>query len=385
MNRRRIDFTLLWKKLFTRLDDHEQETLHQWREADPENQELLDRLERFQQGPRKISDTRRDEAWQKLKGTIDATPVRPLHDRRSHVMTILYRAAAVFLLAATAALLWNYYNAPAVQTAEVLLLPGHAKATLITGAGQSIDLGDSAVNLHQHGIQAEASDAGLKYFADAASAAAEEINTLIIPRGGEFQLTLADGTRVWLNAESTIRYPATLAGPVRWVELTGEAYFEVAKNKERPFKVITAGQTISVLGTSFNVTAYPDEAQTLTTLVEGRIAVDLETGASLQVTPGYQSVFDQAAGVLSTRAVDTDIYTSWKDGVFIFEDEKLVNILSRLERWYNVKIEYANAGQKEARFTAHVDKYQSATEVLKLMQATGAVAFDVNPNVIIVK
>jgi ferric-dicitrate binding protein FerR (iron transport regulator) len=383
VNKPKINFLLLWKKLTGTLDAREKQTLDHWLDADQENQELMDTLEAFQKKPVKISDEQRDQAWQRLKSTLDVTPVRPLYPDKSGILKILYRAAAVFLLAATAALLWNYYTTTPAQTADVTLLPGHAKATLVTASGQSIALGDSAVNLSQRGVDAKASGTALTYFHHAA--AVEQINTLIIPRGGEFQLTLADGTRVWLNAESTIRYPTQFTGAVRRVELTGEAYFEVTKNKEHPFEVVTSAQTIAVLGTSFNVTAYPDEAQVRTTLVEGKVAVNLPSGKSLQITPGIQSVLDVASGVLSLHEVDTEIYTSWKDGLFIFEDETLENILARMGRWYDVDIHYVSSQQKSGRFTAHVDKYQSAAEVLKLMEATGAVAFEVNEKKIIVK
>jgi transmembrane sensor len=382
--KKRIDFILLWKKLFGKLDDRDKAALDAWLEAGPENQELLDKLDTFQQAPRKISNEQRDQAWHRLKSGLDTTPVRRWADPSYYNWKVLYRAAAVLLIATTV-LLWNFPRREAKPISQVTIAPGRARATLITPGGNHIALGDSLVNLSQHGIPAQVAGTTLTYATTAASQAAEEINTLIIPRGGEFQLTLADGTRVWLNAESTIRYPAQFTGALRWVELTGEAYFEVTKNKERPFQVSTPGQTIAVLGTSFNVTAYPEEAQTLTTLVEGEIAVKLDEGATLRVTPGYQSVFDAAAGTLSTRKVDTDLYTSWKDGVFIFEDEKLANILTRLGRWYDVDIAYANAHQKEARFTAHVDKYQSATEVLKLIQVTGAVTFEADRETIIVK
>ena len=384
MNKPKINFLLLWKRLSGTLDAREKQTLDHWLETDHENQELMDKLEAFQKKPVKISDEQRDEAWQRLKSTLDVTPVRPLYPEKSGILKILYRAAAVFLLAATAALLWNHYYTTPAQTAKVTLLPGRAKATLLTASGQSIALGDSAVNLTQRGVDAEATGTALTYFAHT-PAVVEQINTLMIPRGGEFQLTLADGTRVWLNAESTIRYPAQFTGAVRRVELTGEAYFEVAKNKERPFEVVTSAQTIAVLGTSFNVTAYPDEPQVRTTLVEGKVAVRLASGKSMQITPGLQSVLDVASGELSLHEVDTDIYTSWKDGLFIFEDETLANILARMGRWYDVEIRYVSSGQKNSRFTAHVDKYQSAAEVLKLMQATGAVAFEVDEKIITVK
>jgi transmembrane sensor len=380
----KINFLLLWKKLSGTLDAREKQTLHHWLQADQENQELMDKLEAFQRKPTKISDEQRDQAWLRLKATLDVTPVRPLHPEKSGILKTLYRAAAVFLLAATAALLWNYYyNNPDV-IADATLLPGRAKATLVTASGQSITLGDSAVNLSRQGVDAQASGTALTYFAQT-TAAAVQINTLIIPRGGEFQLTLADGTHVWLNSESTIRYPVQFTGAVRQVELTGEAYFEVTKDKAHSFEVVTPGQTIAVLGTSFNVTAYPDESQVRTTLVEGKVAIRLPSGESRQLTPGSQSVLDMASGALSLHEVDTDLYTSWKDGLFIFEDEKLENILARMGRWYDVGIYYANNRQRVSRFTAHVDKYQSAAEVLKLMAATGAVAFDVDEKTITVK
>jgi transmembrane sensor len=381
----KIEFLLLWKKLSGMLDSREKQTLDQWLDADQENQELLNKLEAFQQKPVKISDEQRDQAWQRLKATLDVTPVRPLHPEKSGILKVLYRAAAVFLLAAMAALLWQYYSSTLAPAGDVALLPGRAKATLVTAGGQSIALGDSAVNLRQQGVAAQASGTVLTYFAQNTTAAPEQINTLIIPLGGEFQLMLADGTRVWLNSESTIRYPAHFTGAVRHVELTGEAYFEVAKDKEHPFEVITPGQTITVLGTSFNVTAYPDEQHIQTTLVEGKVAVQLPSGESMLLTPGSQSVLDVASGTLSQHAVDTDLYTSWKDGLFIFEDETLANILARMGRWYDVGIYYANNRQRVSRFTAHVDKYQSAAEVLKLMEATGAVSFDVDEKTITVK
>jgi len=382
--KKRIDFILLWKKVFGKLDNRDKKMLDAWLEADPENLELLDRLDNFQRAPHKISDERRDQAWRRLRSSLNTMPVRPRVVSSHYNWKVWYRAAAVLLIAGTMTW-WNLPRRQAKPIAEVTIAPGRAKATLVTSGGSSIALGDSAVNLRRHGISAQAAGTMLTYISPAASPAAEEINTLIVPRGGEFELTLSDGTHVWLNSETTIRYPAQFTGTLRWVELSGEAYFEVTKDREHPFRVSTPGQTIAVLGTSFNVTAYPEDGQTLTTLEEGEIAVHLDAGTSLHVMPSYQSVFDAATQTLSARKVDTSLYTSWKDGMFIFEDEKLGNILSRLGRWYNVDVAYANPQQKEARFTAHVDKYESATEVLKLIQVTGAVAFEADLETIIVK
>jgi len=385
MKRHYIEFILLWKKIFSTLEDSEKKALDEWLDSDPKNQELMERFETFHRSPTKISTEEHDQAWQKLRARIHASSPYIPGTKRISALKFIYRAAAVFVFVVTAALLWNHFNSLSGQNADVAIVAGRAKATLITEDGKSILLGDSVVELGDYGIHAEASGSALKYFAGAKVPSPANINTLIIPRGGEFELTLADGTHVWLNSESTIRYPTEFTGLTRRVEVTGEAYFEVTKNKAQPFEVVTPGQTISVLGTSFNVTAYP-ESNVLTTLVEGKIAVTLQTGQSIQVNPNYQSVYSPESGTLSTHKLqDTDIYTSWKDGLFIFEDERLETILLKLARWYDVNIEYANTSQKEVRFTAHVDKYQSVAEVLKLIQATGEVEFEVVKKNIVVK
>lgn len=385
MKLRHIEFIILWKKIFGKLEDREKEALTQWLDSDTKNRELMERFETFHRNPTKISIEQQDQAWQKLKPLINASSPCIHDNKRLGVLRFIYRTAAVFVFVVTAGLLWNYYNSLSRQNDTIAIVAGRAKATLITGNGKSILLGDSVVELGNYGIQAEASGSGLKYFAGAKVASPGDINTLVIPRGGEFELVLADGTHVWLNSESTIRYPTEFAGAIRRVEVTGEAYFEVVKSKEQPFEVVTPGQTILVLGTSFNVTAYP-KSDVLTTLVEGEIAVTLQAGQSIHLNPSYQSIYCPESGTLSThKLLDTDIYTSWKDGLFIFEDERLESILLRLARWYNVDIEYANSSQKDARFTAHIDKYQSITEVLKLIQTTGAVEFEVVEKNIIVK
>ena len=385
MSKSNIDFSLLWKKLFGKLDNSEQKRLDQWIKADQKNQKLLDKLEAFQQSPDKISHERHEQAWQEVKAAIQASSSKTAAREKPNSFRFFYRAAAVFVLAAATILLWEYADTSNGLSSAETVGPGSAKATLITSSGQSILLGDTVVALSSRGIQAEASGTGLTYFSNVDSASiTEEINMLVVPRGGEFQLTLTDGTRIWLNSETTIRYPVRFVGPIRKVELTGEAYFDVAKNAAQPFEVITEGQTITVLGTSFDVAAYPDESQTLTTLVEGKIAVNLLTGASIQVTPGYQSLFEKESGALSSRMVDTALYTSWKDGLFIFEDQRLDAILSKLARWYDVSVVFDNKDQKEVRFTAHIDKYQSLAEVLKLIEITDAVDFEVENKILIV-
>ena len=198
-------------------------------------------------------------------------------------------------------------------------------------------------------------------------------------------MTLADGTHVWLNAESTIKFPTRFTGATRTVLLTGEAYFEVTKNAAMPFEVVTQDQTISVLGTSFNVSAYPRDTDILTTLVEGTIKVSGKEGQSIVVHPGNQSMYNLASDKITSHEVDPYAYTSWKDGLFMFDDEELGFILERIGRWYDVDIQYGSTRQRQTRFTIHINKYQPITEILKLIEITNAVDFELKDKTVVVQ
>jgi ferric-dicitrate binding protein FerR (iron transport regulator) len=384
MRRKIIEFSLLWRKIFGKLDQSDEQELKGWLTDDPENQTYFNSLEAFQKNRPEISDQDHEAAWKKLQAKLN--PSAPGGNVERIPLQYFYRAAAIFVIAAFSVVLWKYYSPLSTADSKAITIkPGKSAATLITYNGRTIHLGDSTVQPDINGIPAKVSSSSLTYYPGDTIAPQVEMNTLQVPRGGEFELTLADGTHVWLNAESTIKFPTSFAGPTRTVILTGEAYFEVAKDPNKPFEVIAQDQTISVLGTSFNVSTYPQDAEILTTLVEGTIKVSGQEGQSLVVHPGNQSVYNLGSGEITSRAVDTSTYTSWKNGLFIFDDEELGVILQRISRWYDVDIRYRNASQQQTRFTVHINKYQPITEILKLIEITNAVDFEIEDKTIIVQ
>jgi len=215
------------------------------------------------------------------------------------------------------------------------------------------------------------------------------INTLTTPRGGQYQLNLPDGSKVWLNAASSLKFPSTFTGlNQRKVELSGEAYFEIAKvtvkdksarNKEvrLPFIVVTGRQKVEVLGTHFNVNAYTDELNTKTTLLEGSVKVtDADERHTVTLKPGQQSVLNADALVIERADVEKGI--DWKSGKFIFKNESLESIMRKVARWYDVEVIYAGNVPKQETFSGTVSRFDDVEKVLRRLELTGEVRFKIN-------
>jgi transmembrane sensor len=206
-------------------------------------------------------------------------------------------------------------------------------------------------------------------------------NTIQTAKGNQYQVRLPDGTKVWLNASSSLRYPETFVGNQRKVELTGEGYFEVAKDKTHPFIVKTISslngiiQEVQVLGTHFNINSYMDEKVIKTTLLEGSVRVSNEKAAKT-LRPGEQSQLD--ANNISIISADTDDETAWKNGLFRFNNSSLTIILNQLERWYDVKIDYGTIPNK--RFNGMVPRTANLSQVLKMLELTGDIGFRIEEN-----
>ncbi|MBS1662549.1 MAG: FecR domain-containing protein [Bacteroidetes bacterium] len=280
------------------------------------------------------------------------TPVRKLTPWKRYGI-----AAAAALLLAVAGLVLLRRPAPEKPVvANVFkndVSPGGNKAILTLGDGSTIVL-DSAANGALTG-QIVKTDGALVY-----KKGAEDLyNSLSTPAGGQYQVTLADGTKVWLNALSKLQYPGAFKGRERIVELTGEAYFEVAKDATKPFTVKVNGVAVGVLGTSFNVNAYNDEPEIRTTLLEG--AVRVKKGASeLTLKPGQQGI---AGDVLTQRAADVDRVMAWKKGFFSWDAADIHTVMRQLSRWYGVEIKYEGAPTK-ALFGGEIGRDLTLTQVL---------------------
>jgi ferric-dicitrate binding protein FerR (iron transport regulator) len=198
-----------------------------------------------------------------------------------------------------------------------------------------------------------------------------QYNTMSTPKGRQYHLTLPDGTKVWLNAASSIKYPTVFSGNERSVQVSGEAYFEVAKNSSQPFRVaVDNGMKIDVLGTSFNVNAYEDDDNSYTTLIDGAVRVTAaEAGNSMILKPAQQAV--QAPGsVLSVNSnVDIEKVMAWKNGVFNFENASLADVMKEIERWYDIDVVYKN-GIPDIKFWGKITKDVSLSGILIALEKT---------------
>ncbi len=207
-------------------------------------------------------------------------------------------------------------------------------------------------------------------------------NTITVPKGGQYQLKLADGTRVWINAASSLRFPAFFNSGVRNVELTGEAYFEVAKNASMPFHVTVKALDIQVLGTHFNVNAYENEVAISTTLIEGSVKVS-KAGQSRQLEPGQQAAAKGNDQIQVLNNVDLEEVLAWKNGLFQFNSADVEIILRQAGRWYNVEFEYSD--NIKERFTGQIPRNVNLSQLLKILESTGKVQFNIQGRKVIVK
>ncbi|WP_427874762.1 FecR family protein [Flavobacterium sp. MMS24-S5] len=217
--------------------------------------------------------------------------------------------------------------------------------------------------------------------ADASEEDANSFNTLSTPTGGQYNIVLADGTKVFLNAVSSIKYPTQFNGDQRIVELEGEAYFEVAKNKSKPFLVKSANQTIEVLGTHFNVHAYNNESVVKTTLLEGSVAVSSKNQKAI-LKPGQQSNISESSSKIAVKEVDTEAAIAWKNGRFKFDNADLKSVMKQLERWYGIKVEY-RGDVSDVRFNGGTFRNKNLSEVLKVLELSN-IKFKVEGKTIIV-
>lgn len=309
-------------------------------------------------------------------------------------------AAAACLILAFSSALYFYYDDAAnsdktIKVAFQDIPAGGNKAYLTLANGEKISLTDatSGTIATQAGIQITKTSNGQLVYTIADQKAIgqnEHYNRIETPRGGQYQLNLPDGTRVWLNAASSLKYPVSFSSKKeRIVELTGEAYFEVAKvmmkdkgaNKTGrvPFIVVTDNQKIEVLGTHFNVNAYGDEPGIRTTLLEGSVRVN----DHVVLMPGEQSVF--AGGRLNVKAVNASDAVDWKNGEFVFNREPLTDILRKVSRWYNVDIVYTRPQQNGPTFSGSVSRFENVSVVLRMLEETSNVRFAVENRHITVK
>lgn len=321
----------------------------------------------------------------RLNQQINPPVAKPNTTRR--LWYYLSAAASVLIILGLAAYFYSpqlHQPGPQPSTAQALkdIGPGGNKAILTLANGDKVVLEDARNGIisQQGNAAVNKTDSGSLFYNDVSSNAAANIvyNTLNTPYGGQYQITLQDGTKVWLNAGSSLRFPTSFPGNERNVTLTGEAYFEVAKDKARPFFVtVNAGSAapmnVRVLGTHFNINAYPDEQHNIVTLLEGSVKVDCGE-ANAMLAPGNAAILNKTSGKFNIKDGDTEAATAWKNGYFLFDNEKVESIMRQISRWYDVEISYQGDVSGKA-IGGSLSRSKNVSEVLNMLELTGTVHF----------
>ena len=370
-------------------NDEEQRTLREWLSVSTRNKKIYDEFKDGKRLEQKIVESQQIN-W---KNDYQHFITKRKRTRKNRRMKTIIRYAAILTLPIVAAgifLLQKNDRQTIVSISEVIK-PGEHKAVLITGGGERITLSDSTLSpiQEQNGMIVNVTNNKVSYILPEDSLCTQGspiFNTLQIPRGGEYFLTLADGTEVWLNAETEIRYPVQFTGDKRVVYLDGEAYFTVAPDKNKPFTVVSTHASVSVLGTQFNFRAYPDERDVQTTLVSGSVIMQSEKyKQQIKLVPGEQGVLEKNSAKLMKQEVNTYLYTAWKDGRFAFRDARLEDLFNILARWYDLSVFYQSPEAKDIRFTGDLNKTDDFKSILKIIEQNERVIFTVNQRTVFIQ
>lgn len=390
MNTERI-IDILYKRLTGgKLTAGERALFEAWIAENPEKRrDLIERLSDSRRisedyRMRSMIDTSRPMAEMKRRLGIPEEPEAEDHDSRQRKRWIPYMLKASFAAAGVALMLGLFFmyrdnsREAAKQNLAIAssqqsplrienLGPGGSRAVVTTETGDTIHLSDPV---------------GARQIAEKATEGPLQID---VPRGGEFVVTLEDSTRVWLNSESRLIYPAHFASDSRRVQLEGEAYFEVTKNTEAPFIVESAGQRVKVYGTEFNIRAYPEDGIVYTTLSSGSISLTPSTGGGeVFISPGKQAMFDKETAKAAIRNVDIERVTGWRHGRFVFEEQSLRQIMRDLSRWYDFRYEFADEDAAETIFMGSIPRYSNFKTAIAILEKSGGLSFKVKDNTIII-
>ncbi|QJB32807.1 FecR domain-containing protein [Chitinophaga oryzae] len=349
-----------WEKLAAKLEQPRQEG-----PLSPEEEAYFD-IRDAAEGWQEIASLDTTAAWQEVAARIEHT-----QRKRYSINWFRVAAAAVVtgLIAGGAVFLLKPPRHKPTTSVVAHAAGNNQQIQLITGSGATVVL-DSVTQLKEaDGTRITAGKAGVAYQA-ARTGGAPVFNTLVVPRGQTYKVTLADGTRVWLNADSRLRFPVAFSGDAREVELEGEACFETAPMAAKPFLVKVRDMNVTVLGTEFNINAYTNN--TLTTLVSGKVKVDAGPLVK-ELSPGQQAVCRQ--GNMTVASVDAEQFTAWKEGLLVFDNESLEDIMIRLGREYDYTVNFENKSLQQLRIGGNIEKSPSVAQVLTLIEQLTDVHF----------
>ena len=307
------------------------------------------------------------------------------HSGRIRIVRWVAVVAAVWVLA-LGVTLWMTFgkkeNVAPLPVASKIIPAGEKKATLTLADGTEVHVEEiTAQVLQEKGMNIEYRNGEIVYHKSEEKTTEVVYNKLEVPRGGECMIKLDDGTKVWVNAETKLKYPVTFVGDRREVVLEGEAFFDVAKN-EKPFIVKTSFGDVRVLGTAFGISAYASEPESYTTLVRGKVSVEREGIKPVVILPGEQVVTSKD-GKMIKQQVDVEEFVGWKDGIYVFKEKSLGEIMKTLERWYNISVDFQEKSLVDLPFTGNLKRYDDINVFFDALTRTGDMKYRVEGNQVI--
>lgn len=380
---------LLANFIMNKQSDQENKELDEWLQS-KSNQSLFDRLSDKNKILKKSFDYDQyevDKAWNKFEKKLDAKFEKKINKKASfNYRTWLAYASVIVLPIALA--LFVYIEAPKYSDLVVqqqIIPPGESNAIIYLADGSHVNLKNdtSSVIKGKDNLVVEKENNVLKVNADNLKTQdLSRMNKIVTPVSGEYQLVLPDGTKVWLNADSYLEFPSKFSSKYRKVIAKGELYFDVASNKDWPFIVESNGMELKVLGTEFNLRSYTDEENIVSTLVEGSVEIRNTKGDALLLSPGRKAILNRTDLSMSEDKADIKAITAWKNGKFIFEDERIEEIMHYMSRWYEINVFFDSPEVKRKRFSLDIPRYATVNEILDLLEATGEISFEVNNKII---
>lgn len=356
--------------------------LDEWAESAPENKmflELLSDDSRLTDGIRKLYTYDDRRVWGNILREVSR------RRRRLALRRLLQTTAAAAVLAVGVLAFDAYRESQEFHGFEQAIQPGRTMAVLELSSGEKVCLTDVPANsiLEADESEIRIDSASVKITAAEKPLAEPLINTITVPRGCEYPVELSDGTKVWLNSESEMRFPTRFDPKERVVELRGEAYFEVKSDPSHPFIVMTEQMSVEVLGTSFNLMTYDDEPQMEATLITGSLRVRRDKQEALLV-PGMQAQFDRRDNTMTVRPVYAESYAAWARHMFVFFNEPIESICRKLTRWYDVPIDASSPRLKGIRYSGMIRRAESFNNIIELLSTTDELTFSMEDGKVIV-
>ncbi len=340
----------------------EEKAYREWINENPEHQKLAKRIlneETYEKNTQLIKSFSSQKAWDRIYPRLGGEKASGFLSWRK---SLKYAALILLLIIPASYLIYNWVAGETISD----ITPGTLGGELILSDGKSFNLSDN--NLPENAVRAFVIDSkGINYQIPANKPQVKEIpNTLRTLQGMECLITLSDGTRVHLNAETRLTYPVCFSSKERIVQIEGEAYFDVAPDKEHPFIVKTSHTSVRVTGTSFNVRAYADEDTESTTLISGTVRIN-SGNEEFELVPNQHYTYNKNTGTNTVANVNTDLYTSWESGSFIFLNVPLENVMSYLSKWYGFQYSFEDEAAKQVRIGAYLNRYANMNPIIDMI------------------